>query len=77
MSRRADLPSRSTVQRALDELLDETSAEGVRPTVVSLARRLGLANTTFWRHFPDLATRSEKTPGRHRPHLRHPRPLCA
>lgn len=55
MSRRADLPSRSTVQRALYELLDETSAEGVRPTVVSLARRLGLANTTFWRHFPDLA----------------------
>ena len=56
MSRRADLPSRSTVQRALYELLDETSAEGVRPTVVSLARRLGLANTTFWRHFPDIRT---------------------
>ena len=42
--------------------------------VVSLARRLGLANTPFSRHLPDIANRI-----RERPHaiadLRHPRPL--
>jgi len=37
------------------EEVDPLQADRARPTVVSLARRLGLANTTLWRHFPDIA----------------------
>ena len=77
MSRRADLPSRSTVQRALDELLDETSAEGVRPRSSRWPDDSGWPTPPSGDTFPTSPTRSEKTPGRHRPHLRHPRPLCA
>jgi AcrR family transcriptional regulator len=33
----------------------ETEAAGKRPTVSELARRLGLTNATFWRHFPEIA----------------------
>lgn len=54
MSRRVDLPSDQTVQAALQALLAEADAEGTKPTVIELARRVGLTNTTFWRHFPDI-----------------------
>jgi transposase-like protein len=30
-------------------------AGGRRPSVQALARRLGLTNTTFWRHYPHIA----------------------
>jgi AcrR family transcriptional regulator len=55
MSRRVALPAPPDVADALDALLTETAADGTRATVVELARRVGLTNSTFWRHFPDTA----------------------
>jgi AcrR family transcriptional regulator len=54
VSRRADLPSRDSVIRAADALLAQG---GARPTVTALAKSLGVAPSTFWRHFPDQAGR--------------------
>jgi hypothetical protein len=61
VSRRVDLPSEHAVRAAMAVLLDEAAAEGATPTVVALAKRLGLANSTFWRHFPDIATELRAT----------------
>lgn len=55
MSRKVALPSEEQVRQALAEVMDEAEATGRRPTALGLARRLGLANATFWRHFPDIA----------------------
>jgi hypothetical protein len=52
MSRKLDLPVRGQV---LQVLADLASASGRPPSVVALARRLGLTNATFWRHYPDIA----------------------
>ena len=53
MSRRTDLPSVEDVQIAVKQLGEAT---GKPPTVLALARHLGLANTTFRRNFPHIAT---------------------
>jgi hypothetical protein len=53
VSRRADLPSAEDVQIAIKHL---SAVAGKPPTVLALARHLGLANTTFRRNFPDVAT---------------------
>jgi AcrR family transcriptional regulator len=55
MSRKVALPSEEQVRQALIELTTEAETAGRQPTVLGLARRLGLANATFWRHFPDIA----------------------
>jgi len=55
VSRRVELPSDNQARQAMSVLLDEAATSGHRPTVVELARRLDLTNTTFWRHYPDLA----------------------
>lgn len=55
MTRRAQLPTEADVRDARDALLVETAANGTRPAVVALAGRVGLSNTTFWRHFPHIA----------------------
>lgn len=55
MSRKIALPTEEQVRQAMGELAAEASATGRRPTVLGLARRFGLANATFWRHFPDIA----------------------
>lgn len=55
MSRRVTLPTDDDVTAALHTLLADAAAHSVRPTVLSLARRFGLSNSTFWRHFPDTA----------------------
>lgn len=55
MSRRVALPPDDDLAAALHALLADAAAQGVRPTVLTLAGRLGLSNTTFWRHFPDTA----------------------
>lgn len=55
MSHRVTLPTDEDVTAALHALLTDAASHGVRPTVLTLARRLGLSNTTFWRHFPDTA----------------------
>lgn len=53
MTRKIDLPSQTDVLQALAELTAQTT--GGPPSVVALARCLGLTNTTFWRHYPDIA----------------------
>ncbi|MEU3558263.1 hypothetical protein [Streptomyces fragilis] len=56
------LPSRADVRAAVDALTQET---GRTPSVLALATRLGLANTTFRRNFPDVCT--DLTPTAHAP----------
>ncbi|MFJ5668477.1 hypothetical protein ACIQAR_22570 [Micromonospora chalcea] len=53
MTRKIDRPGPAQVHQALAELTAETA--GPPPSVVALARRLGLSNTTFWRYYPDIA----------------------
>ncbi|MEU9735229.1 hypothetical protein [Streptomyces sp. NPDC048002] len=55
MTRRTDLPSEARVRAALARLSQKASETGKRPTVLALAREFGLSNTTFRRHFPDIA----------------------
>ena len=53
MTARVPLPSETQVRQALTELGAQPGAG--QPTVLALARSLGLANGTFWRHFPEIA----------------------
>lgn len=53
MTARVQLPSEARVRQALTELTAQPGAG--QPTVLALARSLGLANGTFWRHFPEIA----------------------
>lgn len=55
MTRRTDLPSEARVRAALTRLRQTATETGKRPTVLALAREFGLSNTTFRRHFPDIA----------------------
>ncbi len=77
MSHRVALPSEEQVRQALAELTAETARAGRRPTVLGLARSLGLANATFWRQFPDIAeevrdhARSHHPAGADTPHGDH------
>lgn len=56
MSRKIDLPDQAHVRNIMADMLAAAAAGGARPSVLALARRLGLSNATFWRHFPDIAT---------------------
>jgi hypothetical protein len=56
VSRRVNLPSDRDARAVFDALVEEAATSGTKPTVVQLATRLGLTNSTFWRHFPHLAT---------------------
>jgi AcrR family transcriptional regulator len=49
------MPTASAIAAATEAMIADAAASGRRPTVSELARRLGLTNTTFWRHFPDIA----------------------
>lgn len=44
-------------------MLAEAAAGGAKPSVLALARRLGLSNATFWRHFRDIATETRHNAG--------------
>jgi transposase-like protein len=48
-------PTPEQARRACDEVIAQAGAIGRRPSVLAVARRLGLSNTTFRRHFPDIA----------------------
>jgi hypothetical protein len=48
------IPDRATVVAELNELRQEAGSTGARVSVLALARRVGLANTTFRRQFPDI-----------------------
>ncbi|WP_433565559.1 hypothetical protein ACQP1O_10085 [Nocardia sp. CA-151230] len=47
-------PDRATVLAELTELRAHAQTTGTRISVLALARRVGLANTTFRRRFPDI-----------------------
>lgn len=53
MTRRVSLPTEAEIREALAELR-KCNANNA-PTVVALAQSIGLANATFWRHFPQIA----------------------
>lgn len=53
MTRRVALPTEAEVRAELAQI-SATEPNGA-PTVIALARSLGLANATFWRHFPEIA----------------------
>jgi predicted ArsR family transcriptional regulator len=55
VTRPADIPAEARVRRVLEEYLTECRDNGRRPSVLTLAARLGLSNTTFRRHFPQQA----------------------
>src|SRR6266571_4486967 len=55
MSRAAEQPTAEQARQARDCVLAEAAAAGKRPSVLTVARRSGLSNTTFRRHFPDIA----------------------
>ena len=56
MTRKINLPAEEHVRAVMAGMLADADAGGPRPTVLALARSLGLANATFWRHFHDIAT---------------------
>lgn len=53
MTRRVILPSEPEVRTALEQLRKTDGSRLI--TVLDLARQHGLANSTFWRHFPGIA----------------------
>lgn len=55
MTSRVDAPSESRVRAALDELRQRAGDNGTQPSVLGLASKFGMSNTTFRRHFPDIA----------------------
>ncbi|MEU9291463.1 hypothetical protein AB0D57_44320 [Streptomyces sp. NPDC048275] len=55
MTRSVDAPSEPRVRAALEELRQRADDHGTRPSVLALARQFGMSNTTFRRHFPDIA----------------------
>jgi AraC-like DNA-binding protein len=55
VTRPAEIPAGHRVARVLEQYLAECRDNGKRPSVLTLAARLGMSNTTFRRHFPDHA----------------------
>lgn len=54
MTLRTDIPE-ALVRKRYDELVLASQAQGRRPSVLTLARQLGMSNTTLRRNFPDIA----------------------
>jgi len=66
MTRKTRLPPEEHVRAVMTAMLaDAAEHGGPRPTVVGLARNLGLANATFWRHYHDIATELRQHTARH------------
>ncbi|MFI7503365.1 hypothetical protein ACIBVL_33830 [Streptomyces sp. NPDC049687] len=55
MTRPAAIPTETRARQVTDQYLNDCHTNGKRPSVLALATRLGLSNTTFRRHFPQLA----------------------
>jgi hypothetical protein len=55
VSRSVELPAEHEVRAAAREIIDQARQTGHRPSVLAVARRFGLSNTTFRRNFPDVA----------------------
>ncbi|MDV6270818.1 hypothetical protein [Rhodococcus globerulus] len=54
MIRPSGLPTTAVVSVEFAALLAESAERGVLPSVLALARRLGIANTTLRRNFPEV-----------------------
>ncbi|MFD7487739.1 hypothetical protein ACFRFU_52645 [Streptomyces sp. NPDC056704] len=50
----SDLPE-ALVRKRMTDMLETCRQTNTRPSVLALARQLGLSNTTFRRRFPDIA----------------------
>jgi hypothetical protein len=76
MSRKVGLPPEDHVRAVMAGMLADAAAGGPRPTVLALARNLGLANATFWRHYHDIATelRQHAVRGNQNAAVRHQNP---
>lgn len=48
-------PTPDQARQALDKVLARADLDGHRPSVLAVARELGLPNSTFRRTFPDIA----------------------
>ncbi|WP_035803964.1 hypothetical protein [Kitasatospora mediocidica] len=68
MSRPADIPAEAHVRRVLNQYVNECHDNGTRPSVLALAAKFDLSNTTFRRHFPDLAKEVSAARSRPAPH---------
>lgn len=55
MTRAVVLPTTNQVREGFERLVLRAHQAGKRPSVLQLAREFGLTNTTFRRHFPDIA----------------------
>lgn len=53
-ARVSDLPE-ALVRKRMEEMLETCRQANTKPSVLKLARQLGLSNTTFRRRFPDIA----------------------
>ncbi|MGJ5832036.1 hypothetical protein [Streptomyces ossamyceticus] len=54
MTRPAAIPTETRARQVTDQYLNDCRTNGKRPSVLALAAKLGLSNTTFRRHFPQL-----------------------
>lgn len=52
MTQRVPLPSTDDITSVIDALTREA---GCPPAALAVATRLGMSNSTFWRHFPHIA----------------------
>ena len=52
----ASSPADARVRKAMNDMLESCAQAGTRPSVLALARQLGLTNTTFRRQHPDLVS---------------------
>ncbi|MBP2477707.1 hypothetical protein JOF53_006579 [Crossiella equi] len=55
MSRSVTLPAEHEVHAAAREAINQARQTGHQPSILAVARRFGLSNTTFRRNFPDIA----------------------
>lgn len=65
MNNPMEIPTAEQARRAADKVLADALDDGSRPSVLAVARQLGLSNTTFRRNFPQLAhelSQARRTP---------------
>ncbi|MBU3864409.1 hypothetical protein KN815_10050 [Streptomyces sp. 4503] len=55
MTTRVSDPPEALARKRMNEMLDICQQTNTKPSVLKLARQLGLSNTTFRRRFPDIA----------------------
>lgn len=74
MSRRVQLPTDEQVRQAVEQAAADAAAGGPALSVLGVARRLNLANTTFWRNFPQTAEQIRAMTG---PRAQDPSPAAS